>query len=106
MLREIKRRLIVMVPPVIFLAITWYFGWNALHGARGLEAQATERAQLAKAQQDFASVDATRAKWETRVASLGGPSIAPDMLDEEARKVLNLSDPADLVVKLPSQPSK
>jgi cell division protein FtsB len=106
LLRELKRRLIAMVPPVIFLAITWYFGWNALHGARGLEAQATERVQLAKAQQDFAAVDATRAHWETRVAALGGPSIAPDMLDEEARKVLNLSDPADLVVKLPSQPAK
>lgn len=95
-----------MIPPVIFLAITWYFAFNALHGARGLEAQAKERAQLAKAQQDFITVDATRAQWETRVAALGGPSIAPDMLDEEARKVLNLSDPADLVVKLPGNAAK
>jgi cell division protein FtsB len=102
LLREIKRRLIAMVPPLIFLAITWYFGWNALHGARGLEAQAQERRQLAQAQQNFAVVDASRAQWETRVAALGGPAIAPDMLDEAARKVLNLADPADLVVKLPS----
>ncbi len=72
-----------MVPPAIFLAITWYFGFNALHGARGLEAQAIERAQLVKAQQNFAVVDAARAQWETRV-----------------------SDPADLVVKLGAQPAK
>jgi cell division protein FtsB len=106
LLREIKRRLIAMVPPAIFLAITWYFGFNALHGARGLEAQAIERAQLVKAQQNFAVVDAARAQWETRVAALGGPRIEPDMLDEEARQVLNLSDPADLVVKLGAQPAK
>ncbi len=106
MLREIKRRLMALVPPAIFLAITWYFAWGALHGARGLEAQAAERAQLAKAQQDFAAVDAARAQWETRVAALGDKSIAPDMLDAEARQVLNLSDPADLVVKLPPQPAK
>jgi cell division protein FtsB len=40
------------------------------------------------------------------VTALGGPSIAPDMLDEEARKVLNLSDPSDLVVKLSPQQTK
>jgi cell division protein FtsB len=91
---------------MIFLAITWYFGWNALHGTRGLEAQSAERSQLTRAQEDFATVDATRATWETRVTALGGPSIAPDMLDEEARKVLNLSDPSDLVVKLSPQQTK
>ncbi len=95
-----------MVPPVIFLAITWYFGWNAVHGARGLEAQANERAELARAQQNFTAVDMLRAQWEVRVADLGGASIAPDMLDEQARQVLNLAEPSDLVVKLPPAAGK
>jgi cell division protein FtsB len=103
LLREIKRRLLAMLPPVIFLGITWYFGWNALHGARGLEAQATEQAKLAKAKQDFTAAEALRQQWETRVAALGGPAIDPDMLDEQARAVLNLADPADLMVDLPSK---
>jgi cell division protein FtsB len=102
----LKRRSIAMMTPLIFLAITWYFGWNAVHGARGLQAQATERAELARANQNFAAVDVQRAQWETRVADLGGPSIAPDMLDEEARQVLNLADPADIVVRLPQTTAK
>ncbi len=101
MLRELKRRLLAMLPPAIFLAITGYFAWNAVHGSRGLEAQAIERQKLAQEQQDFAAIDAQRAQWETRIADLGGPQIAPDMLDEQARKVLNLAAPADLVVELP-----
>ncbi len=106
MLRELKRRVLAMLPPVIFLAITGYFAWNAVHGARGLEAQAIERQQLAQEQKDFAAVDAQRAQWETRIADLGGPQIAPDMLDEQARKVLNLASPTDLVVELPQGAAK
>ncbi len=106
MLRELKRRLLAMVPPLIFLAITGYFAWNAVHGARGLEAQQNERRQLAQAQQNFSAVDALRAQWETRIADLGGPAIAPDMLDQQARKVLNLADPADLVVDIPTAPAQ
>jgi len=38
--REIKRRVRIAVPPVIFLSITGYFGWNATQGDRGLVAYA------------------------------------------------------------------
>jgi cell division protein FtsB len=84
----------------LFLLITGYFGWNAVHGARGLEAQSAERAQLAMAQANFASVDARRATWETKITDLADKSIAPDMLDGQARAVLNLAAPADIVVPL------
>lgn len=101
MLRDIKNRLRAIIPPVIFLAITWYFGYNALHGSRGLEAQRVEQADLLKAQQAFNLIDAQRNQWELKVNSLNDQSIAGDMLDNEARVVLNLAQPADLVVKLP-----
>jgi cell division protein FtsB len=94
-----------MVPPVVFLLITGYFAWNAVHGARGLEAQAAERVELAKARLNFASVDAVRNQWELKIDALGNQSIAGDMLDGEARLVLNLADPADLVVQLPGLPA-
>ncbi len=102
MLRAFKNRLRATIPPMIFLGITWYFAWNAMHGARGLEAQRVQVAELAKAQASFAAIDAQRAMWETRIATLNGQSVARDMLDSEARLVLNLADPADLVVQLPA----
>ncbi len=102
MLRAFKNRLRAMIPPVIFLGITWYFAWNAMHGSRGLEAQRVQLAELAKAQAAFTAIDAQRSLWETRIATLNGQTVARDMLDNEARLVLNLADPADLVVQLPA----
>jgi cell division protein FtsB len=89
-----------MAPPAIFLAITYYFGWNAIHGKSGLEAQSVQRTELARAQQAYTQVDTQREQWETRIADLSGQSIAPDMLDGQARQVLNLADPSDLVIDL------
>ncbi len=100
MLRALKRRLIAALPPVIFLAITYYFGWNAIHGKSGLEAQAAQRAELAQASQQFSVVDAQRVQWEARIAALSGQTIDGDMLDEQARQVLNLANPGDLVIDL------
>lgn len=101
MLRAIKNRLRALAPPAVFIIITWYFGWNAIHGKSGLEAQQQERAALAQAQGNFSTVDASRAGWEVRIADLSGRSIAPDMLDDQARQVLNLANPNDIVIALP-----
>jgi len=91
---------------VIFLGITYYFGWNAIHGKSGLEAQAAQRAELAQAKQDFAVADTQRMQWEARIAALSGQTIDGDMLDDQARQVLNLADPGDLVIDLPPQNNK
>jgi len=91
-----------MVPPVMFLGITWYFAFNAMHGTRGLEAQHLQEAELAQARIEFTAVDNQRSEWETRIATLNGQSIAGDMLDNEARVVLNLANPADLIVEIPA----
>lgn len=100
MLRFLKNCLRAALPPALFIAITVYFGWNAIHGARGLLAQDVERAELAQAQLAFASIDGQRQEWETRIADLNSQSIGPDMLDDQARQVLNLAEPNDLVVQL------
>lgn len=100
MLRALRHRLEEAALPAIFLVLTGYFGWNAVHGPGGLQAQAGQEAALARAQTAFAGVDATRAQWEARIAALAGPQIAPDMLDAQARRVLNLADPDDYVVDL------
>ncbi len=103
MLRSAKYRIRAIAPPVLFLAITYYFGWNAIHGKSGLEAQSAQRKELAQAKQDFTGADAARAQWETKIADLSGQSIAGDMLDGQARQVLNLANPNDLVIELPAK---
>lgn len=102
MLREIKYRLRGLVVPVLFMALTYYFGWNAVHGENGLQAQAAESAQLQAQQLYTDKVHNELVLWQTKVAALSNRSVEPDMLNEEAREVLNLADPSDLVVDLPA----
>ncbi|MDR3520170.1 MAG: septum formation initiator family protein [Acidocella sp.] len=101
MLKTLKSRLQALLPPAIFLAITWYFGWNALHGSRGMEAQAVQQAALNKANAAFQSTDASLSQWETQVADLSDKSIVRDELEEQARQELYLASPSDIVVQLP-----
>lgn len=99
-LREIRHRLRGLIVPAIFMALTYYFGWNAVHGKSGLEAQAAQRALLQAEQQNADKVHQQLVLWQTKVAALSNRSVEPDMLNEEAREVLNLADPNDLVVDL------
>lgn len=100
MLRAIRNRLRAIAPPVVFLAITYYFGWNAVHGKSGLEAQHVQQQELAQATARNEAVAAERLAWQTKIADLNGQSIQPDMLDEQAREVLNLANPQDMVIDL------
>jgi cell division protein FtsB len=102
-LRAIRNRLRAIAPPVIFLAITYYFGWNAMHGKSGLEAQHVQQQELAQAIARHNAVQAQRIAWQTKIADLNGRSIQPDMLDEQARQVLNLANPQDMVIDLAPQ---
>jgi cell division protein FtsB len=102
-LRAIRNRIRAIAPPVVFLAITYYFGWNAVHGKSGLEAQHVQQQQLAEAIARNKAVAAERIAWQTKIADLNGRSIQPDMLDEQARQVLNLANPQDMVIDLAPQ---
>ncbi len=97
--RELKRRARAAVPPVIFLSLVGYFGWNATHGDRGLVAYAQRQALLREAQADLSRAEAERAGWERRLAGLRNNHIDRDTLDERARSMLNLADPSDIIVQ-------
>jgi cell division protein FtsB len=95
---EIKRRARLAVPPLIFLLLVVYFVWNATHGDRGLRAYAGRLEDLKVAQADFARAESELAAWEKRVSGLRTNRLDSDALDERTRAMLNLSDPADVVV--------
>jgi cell division protein FtsB len=101
--RELKRRGRIMIAPTIFLAITGYFGWNAIQGDRGLVAYAQRQELLRQvvAEQNAAKIE--RDGWETRVSGLHARHLDPDTLDERARAMLNLAEPDEVIVKLGPQ---
>lgn len=99
--QRIKRRLRAAVAPLFFFGLVGYFGWSATQGDHGLVAYAQRQQLLKQAQDDLAHAQAERSAWEHRVAALRTDHLDADMLDERARAMLNLSDPADIIVPTP-----
>ena len=96
--RSVKNGLRAMILPALFMSLVAYFLWNATQGDRGLQAYAFRQEQLRSVQADLAKAQTDQAGWERRVSELRSQHLDPDMLDERARSMLNLADPADIVV--------
>ncbi len=100
MARAIRRRVRAAVPPLLFMALTGYFLWSATQGEHGLHAYVRRQADLRAELAEQALANADLALWQQRVSGLRNNNLDEDALDERARAMLNLADPADLVVTL------
>jgi cell division protein FtsB len=76
-----------------------YVGSDAVRGPHGLVANQMLRARIAAMKRDLAALKAQRARLE-RDAELLGPKAAsqPDLLDEQARALLDFARPTDIVI--------
>jgi cell division protein FtsB len=98
--RELKRRVKGVLAPLLFLSLVGYFAWNATKGDHGLLAYAQRQHLLKQAQDELARTQREKLEWERRVSALRSDRLDADILDERARAMLNLSDPADIIVPL------
>ena len=88
-------RLIVPAVSALFLA---YFGFHAYHGEFGIYSKYLYEAQAVELQARLDAVKAQRVGMERRVQLLQDGSLEKDMLDEQARRALNLSKPDEIVI--------
>jgi cell division protein FtsB len=88
-------RLILPALSVLFLA---YFGFHAYHGEYGIYSKYRYKAQAAELQARLETVRGHRLEMERRVQLLHDGSLEKDMLDEHARRALNLSQPNEIVI--------
>jgi len=96
--RFFRRAVKMIVPPSLFLGLTFYFGWNAMQGDHGLRSYAQQLTLLDQAKQSQKDALAERGIWERRVSALQESALDADMLDERSRAMLNLSNERDLVI--------
>jgi cell division protein FtsB len=75
-----------------------YFGVNAYSGNHGLKAKEDLDQQIGTLSADLDRLKLERAQWERRVALLRADRLDPDMLDEQARKLLDDVAPNDLTL--------
>ncbi len=95
-------RLIVPAISALFLA---YFGFHAYHGEYGIYSKYRYEAQAVALK---AQLDATRQRrvdMERRVQLLHDGTLERDMLDEQARRALNLSQADEIVIMRNSLPA-
>ncbi len=89
--------------PAALLTVMAFFGGYALLGPNGAIAYGDYKRQLAQRQRDYVALDKRRAVLRNRVALLDPDHANPDMVDEIARKELNVVHPDEVIVPLPAK---
>ncbi len=96
--REIRKRARRVIGPVLGISLVAYFAYHLVQGDRGLMAWVRLEQQVAEANMALAAVEAQRATLEHRVDLLRPQHLDPDLLDERARRELDLIGPHETVI--------
>ena len=95
---QIWRRLRQVMPQALTVCVLAYFAYHIVEGERGMTAWKQLTGELAEARQERGEVAARRAVLQHRVELLSPGSLDPDLLEEQARSLLNMGRPTDRVI--------
>jgi cell division protein FtsB len=84
--------------PLIVISLVLYFGYFAIYGSHGLMNWIRLEHEIELKQTELDAVRAERAALEHRVRLLRPESVDPDLLEEQARARLGLSEPDEVVI--------
>lgn len=91
-----------LIMPAIAVAALSYFGYHAYHGDYGINAKKRLEAQIVELEAERQALAATRTDLEERVGLVQDRSLEKDMLDEQARRALNVARDNEIVILYPS----
>ena len=98
----VKTRARAILFPIAFYLVlgvaSGYLVWDASQGGHGLKAKAQDDAEAAQLQGELAQAQEERTRWARRVESMRSESVDRDLLDEEARAVLDRVGKDDVVI--------
>ncbi|MGD0632867.1 MAG: septum formation initiator family protein [Beijerinckiaceae bacterium] len=77
-----------------------YFVWHAINGERGLKTNDEYRHKIAGLTAELTAAKQEKQQWRHRIDLLSGETIDRDLLEEEARVLLDRVHKNDLVVFL------
>ena len=90
-----------LIVPAISAAVSVYFGHHAFQGEYGIRSTERYLTREAELQGQLAQLRDKREALERRVAMLQDGSLDADMLDEQARRALNLSHADEVTIIRP-----
>ena len=90
-----------LIIPALCAGFVSYFGYHAYHGEFGITSRYRLQAETADLQAKLDAVRERRIELERRVRLMHDGTMEKDMLDEQARRALNVSQSDEVVVMLP-----
>jgi cell division protein FtsB len=84
---------------IVVIALMVYLTFAALQSQHGLFSLMRVEAQETRLRQELAAIQAERAMIANKTARLSIGSLDADLLDEQARKVLGLGRPNELIIR-------
>ncbi len=93
-------RFILPILTALFLS---YFGYHSLYGGNGLYSKHLVEEQTKELQSKLDVLTRKREDLQQEVALLSDGTVEKDMLDEQARRALNMAQPGELVILRPFQ---
>ncbi|WP_159585832.1 FtsB family cell division protein [Chelativorans xinjiangense] len=91
----------LIVPAITALVLT-YFGFHAYQGDYGLNGKERLEGRIAGLEAKLDALHRERGDLEERVSLLNDGSLEKDMLDEQARRALNLVRENEIVIFRPA----
>lgn len=93
-----KRRAGALIVPAIAVAFLSYFGFHAFHGEYGIYSKYRLQERTAVLHAELEQVRKDRELIEHRVRLLADGTLEKDMLEEQARRALNLARADELII--------
>lgn len=93
-----KRNTGRLILPLLSAAVLSYFGFHAYHGEFGIYSKYEYEARAVVLSAQLDEVKARRTELERRVQLLHDGTLDKDMLDEQARRALNLSRADEITI--------
>ena len=95
----------ILIPIVFYLVLgsaSAWLVWGASQGERGLKAKAQYDAEAAQLRLQLTQLQSDHERWRRRVESMRSEAVDRDLLDEEARKMLDRVGRDDVVIFVPT----
>jgi cell division protein FtsB len=87
-----------LIVPAVSAAFLAYFGFHAYNGEFGIYSKYRYEAETGALQARLDAIRAERMEMERRIQLLHDGTLEKDMLDEQARRALNLSQTDEIVI--------
>lgn len=98
MKRPLKYHISRLWLPVLILLILLYFVYHFIEGEHGYLAWKKLGKELADSEKILQEKTAVKAEWENRVSLLNSTHLDPDLLEEQARKMLNQAKENEVIL--------